>query len=64
MSKMGVVAKIKVPFDISYRNDIEDGSVSVVTEWGDSVKIVAWDYPDPYPIAALIVPEGETYDIN
>jgi len=61
MSKKGVVAKIKVPFDISYRNDIEDGSVSVVTEGGDAVKIVAWDYPDPYPIAALIVPEGETY---
>lgn len=53
--------KKKIPFDISYREKIESGEASVVTDCGEPVEIVKWDCKGRCPILAVI-DDGDTSD--
>ena len=46
--------KKKIPFDISYREKVESGEVSVVTRDDRHVDILKWDANSNHPIIALI----------
>ena len=46
--------KKKISFDISYREKVESGEVSVVTRGGEPVKILLWDSGTAWPIVARI----------
>ena len=48
-------------FEISDRDDIISGKVSVFTEHGEPVEIVKWDCKGKYPILACIF-DGDTDD--
>jgi len=46
---------IKIPFDISYRQKIENSEVKVVTRTGEVAKIICWNADNPdNPIVALV----------
>lgn len=45
---------VKLPFDIKFRKQIEDGTYKLVTCCGEPVKIISWDRKhSTYPIVAL-----------
>ncbi len=54
----------KIPFNIKYRPEIEAGKYKVVTEHGESVRIICWDskFCGAYPVIALIS-DGDGEDI-
>jgi len=54
----------RIPFDIKYRPEIEAGKYKVVTEHGESVRIICWDskFWGAYPVIALIS-DGDGEDI-
>ena len=54
----------RIPFDIKYRPEIEAGKYKVVTEYGESVRIICWDskFCNAYPVIALIS-DGDGEDI-
>ena len=51
---MNGIMKKKIPFDISYREKIESGEVSVVTRDDRLVRIICWDTGMEWSICALI----------
>lgn len=60
-----------IPFDISLRPEIESGRYRVELANGHTVRILAWDLPGDYPIAAADWPidcesdtRVETYNEN
>ena len=45
----------KIPFDINYRQKIENSEVNVVTGTGEEAKIICWDADNlDNPIVALV----------
>ena len=52
---------MKREFDLSYKQDIIDGKVKVVTDCGEPVEIVKWNCKGNYPILAVI-DDGDTSD--
>ena len=52
---------MKREFNLSYKQDIIDGKVKVVTYYGEPVEIVKWDCKSSHPILAVI-DDGDTSD--
>lgn len=53
---------MKIPFDIKYRPQIERGEYKVFLANGNTVRILAWDLPGDYPIAAADWPSNDETD--
>lgn len=53
---------MKIPFDIKYRPQIESGEYKVFLKNGNPVRILAWDLPGEYPIAAADWPLNNETD--
>lgn len=54
----------KIPFDIKYKPQIESGEYKVYHSNGNTVRILAWDLPGDYPIAAADWPRDCETDIR
>ena len=52
----------RIPFSIEYRDKIESGECKVFLANGNAVRILAWDLPGDYPIAAADWPADDETD--
>ena len=55
---------MRLPFDIKFKPQIESGEYKVFLENGNPVRILAWDLPGDYPIAAADWPSDDETDIH
>ena len=53
---------MKIPFDVKFRPQIESGEYKVFLANGNTVRILAWDLPGDYPIAAEDWPLNDETD--
>jgi hypothetical protein len=44
---------MKIPFNIKYKRNIQQGIVRLETEYGNPVRILCWDKLGSYPIVGL-----------